>query len=138
VTVVDASLLVEAMSEDATGTAAYEWLTTAIANGELLDTAALAAYEVASALVKMGHDGRLQRSAAVAIWERIRSLPLVYHELEVDGLRTMEIAHTLRRRSAYDAAYLALAERLDSELLTLDGPLARNATALGFRVTLVE
>jgi len=49
----------------------------------------------------------------------------------------MKIAHSLGRRKAYDAAYLALAERLDCELLTLDGPLARNATALGFRVVLI-
>ncbi len=49
----------------------------------------------------------------------------------------MEIAQLLRRRSAYDASYLALAERLDAELVTLDGALARNATALGFRVGLI-
>jgi predicted nucleic acid-binding protein len=47
-------------------------------------------------------------------------------------------ALVLQRRSAYDAAYLALAEDLDAKLWTLDGPLARNASAHGHRVNLIE
>jgi predicted nucleic acid-binding protein len=43
----------------------------------------------------------------------------------------VEIACELERHSAYDAAYLALAERLDLDLLTLDGPLFRNAGQRG-------
>ena len=136
-TVVDASVLVESGSTDAPGSAAYERLRVAISRDEPLDVPALAAYEAASALVKLVFDGKVQRASAVAAWERIRMLPIRYHDLDDDGLRTMEIAHALRRRSAYDAAYLALAERLDCELLTLDGPLARNAAALGFRVELI-
>lgn len=49
----------------------------------------------------------------------------------------MEIALSLGRSSAYDAAYLALAETLNAELWTLDGPLYRNAVGRGFPVRLL-
>lgn len=49
----------------------------------------------------------------------------------------MEIALSLGRRSAYDAAYLALAETLKAELWTLDGPLYHNAVGRGFPVRLL-
>ena len=42
-----------------------------------------------------------------------------------------------RRNSAYDTAYLALAETLGAELWTLDGLLYRNAAGLGFAVRLL-
>ena len=70
-------------------------------------------------------------------WQRIASVPLVWHELE-DGPAVVAMAARLQRRSAYDAAYLVLAEQLRGELWTLDGPLARNAGALGLPVKLIE
>ena len=54
------------------------------------------------------------------------------------GPRMVEIALSLGRQSAYDAAYLALAEALEAELWTLDGPLYRNAVNRGFRVQLLS
>ena len=50
----------------------------------------------------------------------------------------VEIALGLRRQSAYDAAYIALAENLDAPLWTLDGPLYRNAVDRGFPVYLLD
>jgi predicted nucleic acid-binding protein len=47
-------------------------------------------------------------------------------------------ALALQRRSAYNAAYLALAEDLEAELWTIDGPLARNASTRGYRIHLIE
>lgn len=44
----------------------------------------------------------------------------------------------LQRSSAYDAAYIGLAEQLGADLWTLDGPLARNATGVGYPVRLAE
>ena len=52
----------------------------------------------------------------------------VTFDLTPDSARAIEIAVELERHSAYDAAYLALAERLGAEVWTLDGPLARNAS----------
>lgn len=38
----------------------------------------------------------------------------------------------------HDAAYIALAEELDTDVWTLDGPLARNAADAGLPVRLIE
>jgi hypothetical protein len=61
--------------------------------------------------------------------------------LHAPALTPFEVANGLTRRlerqSAYDAAYLALAQDLDGECWTLDGRLVRNATRLGLPVRLV-
>lgn len=64
-------------------------------------------------------------------------LPVTYHALE-NAKRAVEIALGLGRQTAYDAAYIELAERLKGELWTLDGPLYRNAAGLNFPVKLLS
>jgi len=59
------------------------------------------------------------------------------HRLE-DGAGVVEMTQRLERRSAYDAAYPVLADRLGADLWTLDGPLARNAGSRGLPVRLIE
>lgn len=48
------------------------------------------------------------------------------------------MAQRLGRQSAYDAAYVVLAQELNAELWTLDGPLARNAIDVGLPVRLAD
>ena|ERR1700689_1500201 len=60
-----------------------------------------------------------------------------HHALR-DGPGVVQVALALKRRSAYDAAYLNLAGDLGAELWTLDGPLARNASAHGYPIHLIE
>lgn len=62
---------------------------------------------------------------------------ITFHDIDA-GPRVIAIAQTLKRKSAYDAAYIALAERLHTEVWTIDGPLARNATEAGLPVKLIE
>lgn len=70
------------------------------------------------------------------MWSVIAGLTITFHPLQ-EGGRTIEIARQLERSSAYDASYMALAEELEAELWTLDGPLARNATSRGFEIRLL-
>lgn len=50
----------------------------------------------------------------------------------------MGIEQTLRRQSAYDAACVALAVQLGSEVWTIDGPLARNGSRADHPVKLIN
>jgi predicted nucleic acid-binding protein len=69
-------------------------------------------------------------------WRSVTTLPITLSPL-ADGPKVIELAVKLRRRSAYDAAYIALAVELGTQVWTLDGPLARNASATGLPVRLV-
>ena len=70
-------------------------------------------------------------------WDRIAAVPVKLHDLD-DGPAVVAMTQRLERKSAYDAAYVVLADRLGTELWTLDGPLARNAGARELPVRLIE
>lgn len=96
------------------------------AQGVELHAPLLTQYEIASALTRRRVRGGLSAedtSEALAIIDALG----VTFDLAPDNARAVEIAVELERHSAYDAAYLALAEQLSAEVWTLDGPLARNA-----------
>jgi predicted nucleic acid-binding protein len=96
------------------------------AEGVELHAPLLTQYEVASALTRRRvRDGLSADDAAEAL-AIIDALDVTF-DLTPDSARTVEIAVELERHSAYDAAYLALADRLGAEVWTLDGPLFRNA-----------
>lgn len=94
-------------------------------------------YEAANALARSVAAGQLPAAEVHAAWEVITGVPVVLHRLD-DGPDVVATAQRLERRSAYDAAYLVLAERLGAELWTFDGPLARNAASRGFAAQLIE
>jgi hypothetical protein len=48
------------------------------------------------------------------------------------------VTQQLERKSAYDPAYIVLADELNATLWTVDGPLARNAEPRGLPVRLIE
>lgn len=96
------------------------------AEGAELHAPLLTQYEVASALTRSRVRGGLTSDDAAEALAIIDALGVTF-DLAPDNGRAIEIAVELERHSAYDAAYLALAERLDAEVWTLDGPLARNA-----------
>jgi predicted nucleic acid-binding protein len=109
-----------------------QWLTQGIA----WHAPDLARYEAANGLARLIVASKVTVSEAKASWDDISLLPITYHTMP-DGRRVIEIALQMKRQSAYDAAYIALAESLNAELWTLDGPLYRNAISLGFPVKLL-
>jgi predicted nucleic acid-binding protein len=104
----------------------------------------------ASALVVLA----LDRRRASAVEARLREWDEAGEALHAPELLRYEAANALaraaaagqlpaspqrlERKSAYDAAYLVLADRLGAELWTLDGPLARSAGSRGLSVRLIE
>lgn len=135
--VVDANLFV-VLALDRTRAGAVEALLRAWReSSETLHAPSLLRYEIASALTRVVDAGQLAPSDVELAWKATTAVPIRLHELE-DGPAAVELARRLGRRSAYDAAYIALAEALEADLWTLDGPLARNAAGLGLPVRLVE
>ena len=89
-------------------------------------------YEAVSVVRKLASLGHLEDEAAAATVSRLLTIgPLAVHPTEFLHLKALEWARRLRQHVAYDAAYLALAEHLETELWTADRKLARNARSLG-------
>jgi len=135
--VVDANLLIVLALDQRRAPAVEERLKVWHEAGESLHAPALLPYEVASALTRAAAAGQLQAGDVPAAWRAATGLPVVLHQLD-SGPEAVALALRLNRRSAYDAAYVFLAQSLGADLWTLDGPLARNAAALGLPVQLVE
>ena len=136
--VVDANLLVVLVSGDARGPMASAQIEAWIAANHEIHAPELLPYEVASALTRLVSGHAISSHQARSAWETLEILPIVKHPLSDDLPRVVDIALRLKRQSAYDAAYIALAEELDATLWTLDGPLARNAQSAGLPVQLVD
>jgi predicted nucleic acid-binding protein len=129
--VLDASALVELLL----GTAQGRSIAARIADPRLgLHAPHLADVEVAQALRRYVREGELDPTSAAAALEDLRSLDLERHGHEALLGRVWALRHNL---TAYDAVYVALAEALDSTLLTCDGRLAR-APGVSRRVELVR
>ena len=130
-TVLDASALVELVLH----TSAGRTIATRIADPAVgLHVPHLADVEVAQALRRYARDGELDATAAAVALDDLRALDLQRHSHEPLLDRVWDLRENL---SAYDAVYVALAEALDSVLLTCDGRLAR-APGTAPRVELVK
>jgi predicted nucleic acid-binding protein len=104
---------------------------------EDLHAPALFRFEVANALTRTIAAGKIDSGDAKVAWQRIVAMEISLHAL-VDGPAVIAVARKLKRASAYDAAYIALAQELSAELWTLDGPLYRNAASTELPVRLLE
>jgi len=135
--VVDASLVVAAIVGDNRTPVATGLFSRWLGVGEALHAPTLLAYEVANALTRLVTAKVFPADDIEEAWRSATAIPISYHALDIQGPDVVAMALRLRRQSAYDAAYLALADRLGAQLWTFDGPLARNAESLGYPVHLV-
>ncbi len=129
--VLDASALVELLL----GTERGRSIAARIADPGLgLHVPHLADVEVTHALRRFVRDGELDATTGASALHDLRALDLERHPHEP----LLDRVWALRDRlTAYDAVYVALAEALDTVLLTCDARLAR-APGLGKRVELVR
>jgi predicted nucleic acid-binding protein len=135
--VIDASALIALIAREPESDAVTVHFAGWISDRVELHAPELARYEIANALTRKMSHGEVQADDLPAVWAELDAMPIAYHPL-TDGVATISLAISLERRSAFDAAYVALARELDAELWTLDGPLARNAASRAYPVSLIE
>ncbi len=129
--VLDASALVELLL----GTKSSRAIAARIADPALgLHAPHLADVEVTQALRRFVRDGRLDAAAGASALEDLRALDLERHPHEPLLGRVWALRDRL---TAYDAVYVALAEALDTVLLTCDARLA-HAPGLSRHVELIR
>lgn len=119
--VVDASALLEALLGRPLATVVEARL---FEPGQTLHTPYLLDVEIAQVIRRYTMNGHISTERALAALEDFLDLPLHRHPHEFLLPRVWELRHNL---TAYDAAYVALAEMLDAPLLTHDRRLAAAA-----------
>jgi predicted nucleic acid-binding protein len=123
-TCVDSSVLVRSVENEAQPEIRKlwrEWLRDKV----MLHAPALLRYEVVNTLHQMRKAGRIGSDEARLALEDALSRPIVLHEDEKLHVRALGMAAKYNLPAAYDAQYLALAERLGVEFWTTDAKLAR-------------
>ena len=116
--IIDASVLLRAFFPDEEGhPAALALLRAHVLGEEELHAPTLLAYEITNALVQGVRRERISPDTAQEILATFEGLGIPLHPAPLS--RTLELARRFSR-SAYDAAYLALAEAMDAPLITAD------------------
>lgn len=116
--VLDASALVALLID---GGPLGDWVSAEI-DGAFLAAPDLAMAETANVLRRYELSGRLEQVEATLAHEQLLVLPLQLWPYEAVALRAWELRRTV---TSYDASYVALAELMDADLVTLDQRLAR-------------
>jgi predicted nucleic acid-binding protein len=120
VIVVDASLIIDVLMATPAGRAAAQRLALhigAVQAPHLIDL------ETAQTLRRFERAGRISPSRALQAMDIFVSLRMRLHQHRRLLSRVWQLRHTV---SAYDAAYVALAEALDCPLVTTDARLAQS------------
>ena len=118
-TVVDASAVIEMLMRTQLGVLCTDRL---LCPGELLCTPHLIDAEVLQVLCRYAARAELSEDRADEALRDLADLPLLRYPHQPLLARICQLRHSF---SAYDAAYVALAEALDAPLVTCDGRLGR-------------
>jgi len=121
VIVVDASALIEVLLNTASGTRITERL---FDGQETLHAPCLLDVEVAQVLRRYALAGELTATRGLQAIEDLADFPITRYPHDLFLPRIWELRHNT---TAYDAAYIVLAEALDAPLLTRDAKLASTA-----------
>ncbi len=117
-TVVDSSILIEGLVEN---TPEGTWCRDIISDGEI-HAPELVFVEVINVLRRMERIEEISDLKAHIALDDLLNLPLTMHQFIPFANRIWDLRHNL---TPYDAWYVALAESLDSPLITLDRRIAR-------------
>jgi predicted nucleic acid-binding protein len=90
-------------------------------------------FEVGNALTAMMKKNSLKREEVESAWEIIQRIPVDLRKTDIKHALSIAISYNLY---AYDAYFLACAEKLHSPLLTLDRGMQK--TAKKMRLTILE
>ena len=132
-TVVDASVLLKWFLPDEPGAEQALALRDAhLAGLQRIAVPALLLYEVASIL---GRTLRLTEDEAATAFETLDGTQLTFYVPGLPGLQRIVELMRAAGISAYDAAYVALAERLDADFVTADKRLARKLEGVELNCT---
>jgi predicted nucleic acid-binding protein len=118
VIVVDTSAIVEVLLRSAAGTAIQERL---FEEGQTLHVPHLLDIEVTQVIRRYAISGQLSNARGRAALDILVNLPLNRYPHDLLLARIWQLRNNL---TAYDAAYVALAEMLGAPLITRDGRLA--------------
>jgi predicted nucleic acid-binding protein len=113
--VIDANAVVALLAREPESEAVEQRIVRWAREGVELHAPALARYEAANVLTRKASMGEIEQEDLPVLWAELEAMPIVYHPLG-DGAAVIDVAIELQRRSAYDAAYVALARELNAEL----------------------
>ena len=126
--VVDASLAVKWLVEEADSDKAHAALQSWVAQDITRIAPHLMPFEVANALHRRVLRGELNVGDSIRMMARLLASRLELHQPPDLHVRALQLASLLKQNAAYDAHYLALAENFGCELWTADERFYRAAS----------
>ncbi len=88
-------------------------------------------FEVGNALTAMMKKNSLKKEEVESAWEIIQQIPVDLRQIDIKYALSVAISYNMY---AYDAYFLACAEKLHSPLLTLDRGMKKTAKQMGIAI----